>query len=158
MKLQQSIDTLKGIVFSCILKRVAYLWLSHLLKISIKLWKQMDEMFISQFSTCEIIEKSLICLVGILQKYDESLSSFMDCFNDETSQFKNLYPFEALHALVISLKPKPFVDSLAWRPSNTFDELWRRAWGYIPMEEIVLEQNKFKQCILSFDDNKVLKD
>jgi hypothetical protein len=76
MKLQQNIHTLKGIFLSFILKRFTYLWLSHLLKRSMKLWKQLDEMFISRLSTCEIINKSLICLIGSMHKYDKTLSSF----------------------------------------------------------------------------------
>ncbi|KEH41569.1 hypothetical protein MTR_1g052415 [Medicago truncatula] len=50
--------------------------------------------------------KSSTCLVGVREKLDESLSSFMDCFNDETTQIEDLNQDVALYPLMDNVVPK----------------------------------------------------
>jgi len=85
-----------------------------------------------------ITQKSSTCLGGLRQKPTEYPSSFMDHFNEEMSQIKDLTPLEALHILVFGLKIEPFTISLVRLPSEKINELQKRVRYYIIMEEIIV--------------------
>nr|KYP61844.1 hypothetical protein KK1_016356 [Cajanus cajan] len=59
----------------------------------------------------------------------------MERFAATSIKIKNLNPEVALHAMLIALKPEPFVDSLCCESPRDMDELRDRAVGYIQMEE-----------------------
>ncbi|XP_020207159.1 uncharacterized protein LOC109792186 [Cajanus cajan] len=59
----------------------------------------------------------------------------MERFANIVIKIRNLNPEVALHAMLIELKPGPFIDSLYRRPPPDMDELRARAARYIQMKE-----------------------
>lgn len=67
---------------------------------SVKTLKLLTKMFLARITMSYKNHKSSTCFVGVTEKPDESLSSFMDCFNDETSQIEDSDQNVALYPLV----------------------------------------------------------
>lgn len=64
-----------------------------------------------------------MCILGLRQRSDESLNSFLNRFDDQITQIKNLNLALALHDIVSNLMLNPFLDYVAKKPIGTLDEL-----------------------------------
>ncbi|XP_020229604.1 uncharacterized protein LOC109810528 [Cajanus cajan] len=91
--------------------------------------------FTAQYATSRPHHVTSAALASLRQGNNESLRAFMERFASISVKIQNLNPEVALHAMLMALKPGPFVDSLCRRAPADMDELHARAVGYIHMEE-----------------------
>lgn len=75
-------------------------------------------------------------MVGLHQRSNESLTTFMDHFSRGISNIKNLNLVVDLHVMLASLKSGQNLDSLARREPIALDEFRHRSVGYINMEKL----------------------
>ncbi|XP_074356227.1 uncharacterized protein LOC141695923 [Apium graveolens] len=64
----------------------AHQWFKRLLANSIRSWRQMSEMFLSQFRASVAYAPPANTLANIKQKDNETLNEYLKCFNDEVSK------------------------------------------------------------------------
>ncbi|XP_020222084.1 uncharacterized protein LOC109804663 [Cajanus cajan] len=91
--------------------------------------------FTAQYATNRPYHIMLVALASLRQSDDEPLRTFMERFASISVKIRNLNPEVALHAMLMALKPEPFVNSLCREAPRDMDELHARAAGYIQMEE-----------------------
>ncbi|XP_020208749.1 uncharacterized protein LOC109793701 [Cajanus cajan] len=91
--------------------------------------------FTAQYATSRPHHVTSAALANLRQGDDESLRAFMERFANISVKIQNLNPEVSLHAMLIALKPIPFVDSLCREAPRDMDDLRARAAGYIQMEE-----------------------
>nr|KYP32550.1 hypothetical protein KK1_046746 [Cajanus cajan] len=91
--------------------------------------------FTAQYATSRPHHITFSTLASLRQNDDEPLRAFMERFAATSIKIRNLNPEVALHAMLMALKPGPFVDSLCREAPRDMDELRACAAGYIQMEE-----------------------
>ncbi|XP_020235536.1 uncharacterized protein LOC109815278 [Cajanus cajan] len=122
-------------VFPISLKGAALHWYTQLPAGSIDSFNTLVRRFLAQYATCRPHHTTSAALANLRQNDDEPLRSFMERFSSISVRIRNLNPEVALHAMLMALKPGPFVDSLCRDAPRDMDELRARAAGYIQMEE-----------------------
>ncbi|XP_020224265.1 uncharacterized protein LOC109806305 [Cajanus cajan] len=122
-------------VFSTSLKRAALNWYTQLPAESIDNFHTLVKQFMAQYATSRRHHVTSAALASLRQGDDESLRTFMERFAGISVKIQNLNPEVALHAMLIALKPGPFIDSLCREAPRDMDEFRARAAGYIQMEE-----------------------
>ncbi|XP_020202094.1 uncharacterized protein LOC109787907 [Cajanus cajan] len=70
------------------------------------------DLYTMQYATSRPHHVTSAALASLRQGDDESLRTFMERVADISVKIQNLNPKVALHAMLIALKPGPFVDSL----------------------------------------------
>ncbi|XP_020202501.1 uncharacterized protein LOC109788233 [Cajanus cajan] len=113
----------------------ALAWYTQLPVGSVDNFDTLVRRFTSQYATSRPHHITSAALASLKQGDDETLRVFMKHFASISVKIRNLNPEVALHAMLMALKPGPFVDSLCRRPPPDMEELRARAVGYIQMEE-----------------------
>ena len=83
MHLQGVPDEIMCRAFPTTLKSPARIWFSRLTLNSINIFKELSAQFISHFIGGHKYKKSIACLMSIKQREDETLRSYITCFNKE---------------------------------------------------------------------------
>ncbi|XP_075650012.1 uncharacterized protein LOC142620540 [Castanea sativa] len=83
MHLQGVPDTIMCRAFPTTLKGPAKIWFSRLTLNSISAFKELSAQFASHFIGGQRYKKSTACLLNIKQREDETLRSYITCFNKE---------------------------------------------------------------------------
>ncbi|XP_020239478.1 uncharacterized protein LOC109818426 [Cajanus cajan] len=122
-------------VFSTSLKGAALNWYTQLPAESIDNFDTLVIRFIAQYATSRPHHVTSAALASLRQSDDEPLRAFIERFAATSIKIRNLNLEVALHAMLMALKPGPFVDSLCQESPCDMDELRARAAGYIQMEE-----------------------
>nr|KYP35548.1 hypothetical protein KK1_043409 [Cajanus cajan] len=91
--------------------------------------------FMVQYATSRPHHITSAALASLRQNGDEPLRAFMERFAATSVKIRNLNPKVALHAMLMALRPDPFVESLCHEAPRDMDKLRARAAGYIQMEE-----------------------
>jgi len=110
-------------VFSTSLKGGALSWFTRLPPNSVDCFETLVSKFGTQFAISRPHHLSSIALVNIQQEKEESLRLFMERFNKVTLNIQNQSSDVAMHYMVTTLWPGPFVDSLCKNPKTNLDEL-----------------------------------
>ena len=92
--------------------------------------------FGTKFVTTQLHHLTSIALVNIHKEKRESLRLFMKRFSKVTLNIQNLCPDVAMHHMVTTLQPRPFVDSVCKKPVVNLDELRQRDAKYMQLEEL----------------------
>ncbi|XP_020207085.1 uncharacterized protein LOC109792119 [Cajanus cajan] len=121
-------------VFPTSLKGAALNWYTQLPAESIDSFGTLVRRFTAQYATSPPHHVTSAALASLRQNDDEPLQAFMERFVATSIKIRNLNP-EVLHAMLMALKPGPFVNSLCRESPRNMDELRARATGYIQMEE-----------------------
>lgn len=66
---------------------------------------------------------TLNALVNDKQEKDESFRAYVERFEKEAKQIRNLNLEVAMHHMIIVLQLGPFADSLCMQPTENLDEL-----------------------------------
>ncbi|XP_020216798.1 uncharacterized protein LOC109800425 [Cajanus cajan] len=114
-------------VFPTSLKGTALNWYTQLLAESIDSFSTLVKRFTVQYATSRPHHITSAALASLRQNDDEPLQAFMECFAATSVKIRNLNPEVALHAMFMTLKPGPFVDSLCREAPHDMDELRARA-------------------------------
>ncbi|XP_075640663.1 uncharacterized protein LOC142612455 [Castanea sativa] len=83
MHLQGVADEIMYRAFLTTLKGPANVWFSRLTPNSINTFKELSAQFASHFIGGQMYKKSIACLMSIKQREDETLRSYITCFNKE---------------------------------------------------------------------------
>ncbi|XP_057452187.1 uncharacterized protein LOC130744006 [Lotus japonicus] len=109
-------------------------WFQNLPRGSLNNWDEVMTCFLSQYSLAKRIPKSEETLALIKQGPKESLKVFLNRFNKEAGDIPDLLPQVRL-ALVLSLRPGPFLTPLDGKKAKTIEEFQARSEKYINMED-----------------------
>ncbi|XP_020208722.1 uncharacterized protein LOC109793677 [Cajanus cajan] len=99
-------------VFPASLKGSALAWYTQLPPGSINNFDTLVRRFMAQYATSRPHHITSIALANLRQGDDEPLHKFVERFSNIAIKIHNLNPVVALHAMLMALKPGPFVDSL----------------------------------------------
>ncbi|XP_020204020.1 uncharacterized protein LOC109789468 [Cajanus cajan] len=132
-RLIEQVDQMR--VFLTSLKESALAWYTQLPVGSVDSFNTLVRQFLTQYATSRTHHITSAALASLRQGDDEPLRTFMERFAGISFKIRNQNPEVALHAMLMALKPRPFVDSLCRRPPPNMDELRAQATGYIQMEE-----------------------
>ncbi|KAL3518680.1 hypothetical protein ACH5RR_021269 [Cinchona calisaya] len=91
--------------------------------------------FLGHFRSKSILQKDTSHLMNIRQRSEESLSKFLDRFNDEVVQIKNVDERILVAAFCSGIKPGNFNAELAKRMPSSYSELLERASEFIRGEK-----------------------
>ncbi|XP_020207520.1 uncharacterized protein LOC109792510 [Cajanus cajan] len=91
--------------------------------------------FTAQYATSRPHHITSTALASLRQNDDEPLWAFMERFTNTSVKIRNLNPEVALHAMLMALKPRPFVDNLCREAPRDMDDLRARGAGVQILEE-----------------------
>jgi len=135
MLLSEGVNPIMCRSFPNILKNLTMLWFSFLDPNSIHDFFELATCFLTHFSTSQAHRKTSASLINLRQGEHKPLWTFLNRFNQEAIQIKDLSPTVSLHTIMTGLRAGPFADSLAWKPPSILDDLRIRVTGYINMDE-----------------------
>nr|KYP54773.1 hypothetical protein KK1_000972 [Cajanus cajan] len=98
--------------FPTSLKGAALNWYTQLPAESIDSFGTLVRRFTAHYATSRPHHVTSAALASLRQNDDEPLRAFMEQFVATSIKIRNLNPEVALHAMLMALKPGPFVDSL----------------------------------------------
>jgi len=130
-RLYTSDDAILCHVFPTSLKGPALNRFTRLPPNSIDCFNTLATRFGIQFATSKPHHLTSLALVNIRQEKGESLQEFMEQFGKISLNISNLNPEVAMHHLITTLKPDPFVDNLCKKPVNNLDKLRTRATKFM---------------------------
>ncbi|XP_020226973.1 uncharacterized protein LOC109808389 [Cajanus cajan] len=101
-------------VFLTSLKGSALAWYTQLPAGSVDSFDTLVRRFTVQYATSRPHHIMFATLASLRQGDDKPLRTFMEHFASISVKIRNLNPEVALHVMLMTLKPGPFVDSLYW--------------------------------------------
>ncbi|XP_020209145.1 uncharacterized protein LOC109794090 [Cajanus cajan] len=102
---------------------MALAWYTQLSAGSIDNFNTLVRRFTAQYATSRLHHITSAALASLKQGNDKPLRAFMERFASTSVKICNLNLEVALHAMLMELKPGPFVDNLCRRPPQDMDEL-----------------------------------
>ena len=138
MHLQKVSDEIMCREFPTTLKGAARIWFSRLMPNSINTFKELSVQFTSHFIGGHRYKKSTSCLISIKQREDESLKSYITCFNKEALSIDEADNKILVAAFTNGLRKGKFLFSLYKNDPKTMSEVLYRATKYMNMEDTQL--------------------
>lgn len=87
-------------------------WFSNLLRGCFHSNEDLTKQLKARFTTNRVVVKSTTSIVGLQLEFSKSWTAFMDRFNTEIGKIKNLNSVVSFHAMMVGLKPGPYLNSL----------------------------------------------
>ncbi|KAL8125842.1 hypothetical protein AgCh_013223 [Apium graveolens] len=133
--LQPVNDAIKCRAFPQTLSGMAQRWYSRLPPNSIGSFRELSQVFIKQFISGRVHEKSSTSLMSLVQGAKESLRDYLNRFTKKALKVPDLDDKVAMIALQQGTRDEFFKMSLAKRPPENMLQLQERAGKYIKVEE-----------------------
>ncbi|XP_057443851.1 uncharacterized protein LOC130736005 [Lotus japonicus] len=128
-------NALKCKMFPSTLKNSAMTWFTTLPPRSIAGFMDLSAKFLSQFSTSRAQKVTHAALFNVQQRPNESLQSFMGCFNQLSVHLEDKMPEICIAAFELGLQLGSLNSSLSRKPVETMAELRSRVQGFIREEQ-----------------------
>ena len=138
MHLQGVPDEIMCRAFPTTLKGPTRIWFSRLLPNSINTFKELSAQFTSHFIGGHRYKKSTACLMRIKQREDETLRSYITCFNKKALSIDEADDKILVAAFTNGLRKEKFLFSLYKNDPKTMSEVLYRATKYMNAEDALL--------------------
>ena len=138
--------------FRIMLKKLTMLWFSTLKPNSIHDFFELTACFLTHFFRSRAHRKTLASPINLRQSEHELLWTFLNRFNQEAIQIRDLNPMVSLHAIMARLRAGLFANSLAWRPPSSLDDLSVRVARYLTGETTSDNLTRTFGCTWSLKD------
>ncbi|XP_023922702.1 uncharacterized protein LOC112034143 [Quercus suber] len=138
MHLQGIAEKIKCRAFPTTLKGPARIWFSRLMPNSIGTFKELSAQFSSHFIGGHRYKKSTACLMSIKQREDETLRSYIACFNKESLSIDEADNKILMVAFMNGLRKGKFLFSLYKNDVKTMSDILYRATKYMNAEDALL--------------------
>ena len=142
MHLQRVPDEIMCRAFLTTLKGLARIWFSRLMPNSINTFKELSAQFTSHFIRGHRYKRSTACLMSIKQLEDETLRSYITCFNKEAFLIDEADDKILVAAFTNGLWKGKFLFSLYKNDSKTMSEILCRVTKYMNVEDALLAREK----------------
>ena len=142
MHLQGVADEITCRDFPTTLKGVARIWFSQLTPNSVSTFKELSTQFIAHFIGGHRYKKSTACLMSIKQREDETLRSYISCFNKEALSIDEADDKILVAAFINGLRKGKFLFSLYKNDPKTMSEVLYRAIKYMNAEDALSAQEE----------------
>ncbi|XP_023927948.1 uncharacterized protein LOC112039319 [Quercus suber] len=120
------------------LKGPARIWFSRLTSNSIGTFKELIAQFASHFIGGHRYKKSIACLMSIKQREDETLRSYIACFNKEALSIDEVDDKILVAAFAIGLQKGKFLLSSYKNDSKTTSVVLYKATKYMNAKDALL--------------------
>ena len=133
--------------FPTTLKGPIIIWFSRLMPNSINTFKELSSQFTSHFIRGHRYNRSTACLMSIKQREDETLRSYITCFNKEAFSIDEADDKILIAAFTNGLRKGKFLFSLYKNDLKTMFNVLYRATKYMNAEDALLarEENPRKR-------------
>ena len=138
MHLQGVTNEIMCRAFPTMLKGPVRIWFSRLTSNSIGNFKELSSQFASHFIRGHRYKKSTTCLVSIKQREDETLRSYIACFNKEAFSINDANDKILVAAFTNGLQKGKFLFSLYKNDSKTMSNVIYWATKYMNAEDTLL--------------------
>ena len=138
MHLQGVTNEIMCRAFPITLKGLVRIWFSRLTSNSIGNFKELSSQFASHFIRGHRYKKSTTCLVSIKQREDETLRSYIACFNKEALSINDANDKILVAAFTNGLQKRKFLFSLYKNDSKTMSNVIYWATKYMNVEDTLL--------------------
>ena len=138
MHLQGVADEIMCRVFPTMLKGLARVWFSRLMPNSISTFKELSAQFASHFIGGHRYKKSIVCLMNIKQREDETLRSYITRLNKEAFLIDEADDKILVAAFTNGLHKGKFLFSLYKNDLKTMSDVLYRATKYMNAEDTLL--------------------
>ena len=138
MHLQGVTNEIMCRAFPTTLKGPVRIWFSRLTSNSIGNFKELSSQFASHFIRGHRYKKSTTCLVSIKQREDETLRSYIACFNKEALSINDANDKILVAAFTNGLQKGKFLFSLYKNDSKTMSNVIYWATKYMNVEDTLL--------------------
>ncbi|XP_075674821.1 uncharacterized protein LOC142644016 [Castanea sativa] len=120
------------------LKGPTRIWYSRLTPNSISTFKELGAQFVSHFIGGHRYKKSTACLISIKQREDETLRSYISCFNKEALSIDEADDKILVAAFTNGLRKGKFLFSLYKNDPKTMSDVLYKATKYMNAEDALL--------------------
>ena len=138
MHLQSVANEIMCRAFPITLKGPARVWFSRLMSNSISTFKELSAQFASHFIRGHKYKKFTACLMSIKQREDETLSSYITCFNKEALSIDEANDKILVVAFTNGLRKGKFLFSLYKNDLKTMLDVLYRATKYMNADDALL--------------------
>ena len=138
MHLQGVPDEIMCRAFLTTLKGPARIWFSRLTPSSVNTFKELSAQFTSHFIGGHRYKRSTACLMSIKQREDETLRSYITCFNKEAFSIDEADDKILIATFTNGLWKGKFLFSLYKNDLKTMFNVLYRATKYMNAEEALL--------------------
>ncbi|XP_030930804.1 uncharacterized protein LOC115956624 [Quercus lobata] len=120
------------------LKGPARIWFGRLMPNSFSTFKELSAQFTLHFIGGHSYKKSTACLMSIKQRKDETLRSYIACFNKEALSIDEANDKILVAAFTNGLQKGKFLFSLYKNDPKTMSDVLYRATKYMNVEDTLL--------------------
>ena len=138
MHLQGVVDEIMCRAFPTTLKGAARIWFSRLMSGSIGTFKELSAQFTWHFMLGHRYKKSIACLMNIKQREDETLRSYITCFNKEALSIDEANDKILVAAFTNGLRKGKFLFSLYKNNPKPMSNVLYRATKYMNTKDALL--------------------
>ena len=128
--------------FPTTLKGLVRVWFSRMTPNSISTFKELSTQFTMHFIGGHRYKKSTACLMSIKQREDETLISYITCFNKEALSIDEADDKILVVAFTNGLRKSKFLFSLYKNNPKTMSEVLYRATKYMNAEDALLAREE----------------
>ena len=138
MHLHRVADEIMCRAFPTMLKGLVRIWFNRLTPNSIGTFKELSTQFASYFIKGHRYKKSIVCLMSIKQRQDETLRSYIARFNKETLSIVETDDKILVATFMNGLWKGKFLFSLYKNDPKTMSDLLYRVSKYMNTEDTLL--------------------